>query len=143
MLVVVVSVALLGSMGKPPVSPSYTINGLTCPLDSGNVLGRLSNDSRIIPTVEQDIQSPKFLSGAKGMPYGFYYASIDEVGPGIDNGTIIQPHTVLDLGFGTSGANTPCLPYGKFLNWLDVQVPLSNGTFDVAAAAVHSLGGSK
>ena len=51
--------------------------------------------------------------------------------------------TALELGFATYGTNTPCVINGKFLDWIDVQVPLLNGTCDVAAESVHNVGGPK
>ncbi|HYB66893.1 MAG TPA: hypothetical protein VEC43_01080 [Candidatus Acidoferrales bacterium] len=119
---------------------TYTINGLTCPISSNNVLYHVSNDSRVIPTIEQVIQSPKFLAGTKGMPYGFYYASLNTVGPTYYKNSTTPIYTALELGFATYGASTPCVAKGLYLNWIDVQVPLQNGTFDVAAESVHSLG---
>jgi len=140
LVIVVASVALSGLLAGSSATQTYTINGLTCPISSGDVFYRLSNDTRIVPAVEQVIQSSKFLAGTKGLPYGFYSVSLDTVGPTYFNGTTTPGYTALELGFATYGVNTPCFEQGGFLNWIDVEVPLVNGTFNVAAETVTSMG---
>jgi hypothetical protein len=57
--------------------PTYSDNGLTCPLSSGNVLANVSNDSRVGSVIQQVVQSPQFLSVANGSKYALEYAGID------------------------------------------------------------------
>ena len=146
--VTLVTVLLLGAQGvfSPAAGSSpetYTINGLTCSLAGGNVLGSVNNDSRVPPTIRNVIHSPSFLSTAKGLPYGLYYAGVDTVGTiSYANGTTVSPPAthVLELGFATWGPNTLCVNHGRWLNWIDVQVPLINGTYDVTAEHIGISG---
>ena len=123
----------------------YTINGLTCPLTRNMFVGpqNMLNISGEVLVIQQVVQTPQFLSAAKGIPYVMGYAGIDISGLETINNTTFQPPNLLELGFATYGTNTQCSSSGRFLNWIDVQVPILNGTFSVANESVHVLGGSK
>lgn len=123
----------------------YTINGLTCPLTSNMFVGPQSmlNISEEVSVVQQVVKTPQFLSATKGIPYVLGYAGIVIVGLETSNNTTFQPPNVLELGFATYGPNTQCSTSGRYINDIDVQVPILNGTFSVANESVHVLGGSK
>jgi hypothetical protein len=118
----------------------YTINGLTCPL-TASVFAGPQNITEEISVIQQVVQTPQFLSATKGVPYILGYAGIDISGLETINNTTFQPPNVLELGFVTYGTNTQCFTSDRFLNDIDVQVPILNGTFSVANESVHVLGG--
>ncbi len=120
----------------------YTINGLTCPL-TGSVFAGPQNITEEISVIQQVVQTPQFLSATKGVPYILGYAGIDISGLETINNTTFQPPNVLELGFVTYGTNTQCFTSARFLNDIDVQVPILNGTFSVANESVHVVGGQK
>ena len=146
--VTLVTVLLIGSQGVfyPAAGSSpetYTINGLTCSLAGGNVLGRDNNDTRVPPPIRNGIHSPSFLSTAKGLPYGLNYAFVDTFGTiSYAKGTTVSPPDthVLEFGIETWVTNTLCVNHGRWLNWIDVQVPLINGTYDVTAEHIGISG---
>jgi len=138
MLVVVASLALSGLMAGTAgsaASSTYTINGLTCTFPQGT------------PTYVQNVvgsvtQSPKFLTSIGGTLYVF--ASYDNQTGNVQtigNVTTILPDD-LEIGFTTRGAATVCGEGATvpFSNYVDVQVPIIHGVYDVAAEMITSLG---
>ena len=125
-----------------PSSEAVTVNGLTCPI-TRSVFAGPQNTSQEIPVIQQVVQTSQFLSATKGLPYVLGYAGIDTDRIQTFNGTTTDLPNVLELGFVTAGTATAC---GYPTNWtsnIDVQIPILNGTFDVAAERVASLGGPK
>jgi len=139
-LVVVASLALSSSMGGTP--PKYTINGLTCQL-TRSVFAGPQNISEEIPVIQQVAQTPQFLSATKGLPYVLGYAGIDTDRWETINNTTFHLPNVLELGFVTAGPATACVYPNHWINDIDVQIPILNGTYDMAAENVASLGGPK
>jgi len=135
MLVVVASLALSGLMAGTAGSSTYTINGLTCTFPEGT------------PTYVQNVvssvtQSPKFLTSIGRTLYVF--ASYDNQTGNVQtigNVTTILPDD-LEIGFTTRGAATVCGEGATvpFSNYVDVQVPIIHGAYDVAAEMITSLG---
>jgi hypothetical protein len=120
----------------------YTVNGLTCSL-TGSVFAGPQNITEEISVIQQVVQTPQFLSATKGVPYVLADAGIAISGLETINSTTFQPPNYLELGFATYGANTQCFTSGKFLNWIDVQIPVLNGTISIANESVHVVGGPK
>lgn len=120
----------------------YTVNGLTCPL-TGSVFAGPQNITQEISVIQHVVQTPQFLSATKGVPYVLGYAGIAISGPETINNTTFQPPNYLELGFVTYGTNTQCFTSGKFLNDIDVQIPILNDNFSVANESIHVVGGPK
>ena len=147
-LVLVVGIAgvvglstLTGASGEsnlPRVGITYSINGITCGFPKGT-------PNYVANVVEQLTTSQRFKSAIGSTKYVF--ASFDNVTQREqteDNVTTHLPDS-LELGFSNRGASTWCgegaqVPFDR---WLDVNVPIINGTFNVGTAEIIALGGNK
>lgn len=137
---------------------SYTVNGLTCSFAQGT-------PAYAINLVQKVVRSPQFGASTAGTPYILLYygnwtdhvITTGQVTPGTTspgNGTrgfeTVGPATTIrlpdgtELGFATWGPNTSCSESGSsWTTWLDVQVPVQNGTYNFGAEQVHLTGGHK
>ena len=146
LVVLVAMVATVGalSMATTPTLPEngYAINGLSCSFPQGT-------PAYVQGVVRGVIQSAKFTAAVNGSRYVFVtFDNMTERVQTVGNVTTKLPDA-LELGFSTRGAATSCSggAIGRgpdaFTNWIDVQVPIINGTFQGAQETVGSLGGPK
>ena len=134
------------------------VNGLTCSIPAGTPLN-------IVALIQRVVQTPSFASATGGAPYVFqtYGNMTDHVviigqataTPGSSGNstkgirsvgataTIRLPDATA-LEFATWGPNTSCAEAGSsFIHWMDVQVPVQNGQYELGNQTVHVTGGHK
>jgi hypothetical protein len=142
LLIVVVSVELTGPLLGSTISPTYTVNGLTCPVINGDILSRVGRPYVITPVIQEVTQSPQFAAATEGLPY--VLAGADNMTNGSQTylGVTTRLPDRLELGFYTNGTSTTCITGPRtWMNSIDVQVPIINGSYNVAAESVYKLGG--
>lgn len=139
----VVIVGALSAMAAPaPLQSGYAINGLACSFPQGT-------PAYVQSVVREVIGSPRFADAVNETRYVF--ASFDNMTQRVQTvgGVTTRLPDALELGFSTRGAATSCsggaigVGPDAFTNWVDVQVPIINGTFQVAGESVSSLGGPR
>lgn len=139
-------------------SASYAVDGLTCSLPQGT-------PANIALLVQKVVQAPSFVSETGGVPYVFqtfgnmtnHVVTIGQATTttGSSGNASIQLRTIgtvttirlpdaVGLEFASWGPNTSCSESGiSFLHWMDVQVPVQDGQYDLGNLTVHVMGGHK
>jgi hypothetical protein len=137
---------------------SYSVNGLTCSLPG-------STPGYVASLVPELVKGRPFLSATGGSP--FLLVSFDNItnhvvttghvlptshsSSNVTNGEVIQGNLTTtklpdatELGFATWGPTTSCSEIANgWSQWMDVQVPIQGGKYNLSAESVHLMGGQK
>jgi len=103
----------------------------------------MGSSATVESVVAKVVQSSSFTVATKGIPYVLFYSSnLTQRSQTYGNSTANLPDA-LELGFATYGPHTACNEGGPWQDWIDVQVPIQNGSYAVGIESVHSVGGPK
>lgn len=136
------------------VAPNYSVNGLTCSLPGGT-------PTSVELLVQKVVLSPQFISKTGGLPYVYlgFDNTTDHVittgqvttttpSPGnatsgvkiVGGVTTTKLPDTTELGFATWGPATSCASGGAYLHWINVQVPIEEGKYNITGAQVFQGG---
>ena len=120
---------------------SVSINGLVCPLPLGT-------PSNVGVLAQEVVQTHEFLSATGGLPYklvSFDYMTDRMMNSSSPSGSVttLLPNAT-ELGFASYGPGTSCTESGSsWAQWIDVQVPILDGGYNLTGESVHLVGGAK
>jgi hypothetical protein len=135
-IAILAALGLAASVSYAFPTPTYSNNGLTCSFPQ-------ELPASLQSVVREVVQTTPFLSTTNGQPYLLqYWGMITQQSQTFGNTTTQLPDS-LEIGFATYGAGTSCGETGHFLSWIDVQIPVVNGTYYVAGESVHMTGSFK
>jgi hypothetical protein len=120
-----------------PAGPAYTINGLTCVVPKDYT--SYSSVVHLLPLVTT---SPRFLNLTEGLPFVFTYAgNITNRTQQIGSQPVQHLPDVVEMTFYSHGPNTTCGMVSAFRaqSFIDVQVPIQQGNYNVTGATYSAL----
>lgn len=136
------------------VALNYSVNGLTCSLPGGT-------PTSVELLVQRVVLSPQFISKTGGLPYVYlgFDNTTDHVittgkvtttapSPGnatsgvniVGGVTTTRLPDTTELGFATWGPATSCASSGAYFHWINVQVPIQEGKYNITGAQVFQGG---
>ena len=121
---------------KGLASPTYTVNGLTCPFESGT-------PANVISLVTKVTQNARFLNATeKGQFMLGNYENITARSESVDGGPIVYLPDAIELVFySPQTVASTCQRQLGLYYWIDVQVPVQDGDFNMTGAQISRATG--